>query len=185
MPQLAPMLGDTSFDAGNESRRFTHLFATDSRLGTSLAWNWAFMQREVGDRPDGVLQVNAAGAGGMSKNLQGDITLQREAVRFQALDVRIRALPANDVRRVCWLSLDSFSTAWVSSWPKQELYMSNAEFFEVSTRYLGLGSLACEQLAGERIAASRPRYQGDGCATAHGSVWVFRRLHSATRARSF
>jgi hypothetical protein len=113
------------------------------------------MQRDLGDEPDGVLRIDASGAGGTSTNLQRDITRQREAVRFQALDVQIRALPAADVRRACWLNLDSFSTAWVSSWPKPELHLSNAEFFEVVARYLGLGSPACELMAGTQIAGTR------------------------------
>ena len=81
--------------------------------------------------------------------------MQREALRFQALDVAARALVADDVQRHAWIHLDSFSTAWVTCWPSSEHYMSNAEFGEVATRYLGLPSPARECFSGSPIAGSR------------------------------
>ena len=41
------------------------------------------------------------------------------------------------------VDLDSFSTAWMCSWPTSELQCSNPEFLEVSSLYFGLPSPAC------------------------------------------
>ena len=108
MPQLQQTLGAGSFDAGNESSRFQALIASNCRLGRALAATWAQLQADLGREPDGVLRPNADGAGSGVSHMQRAITFQREADRFQALDVAARALPASDVRRQAWIHLDSF-----------------------------------------------------------------------------
>ena len=148
LPQLAPMLGAGSFDHGAEERRFAHMLRHNCRLGAALQTHWAVLQREIGVEPDGVLRTPAAGAGAGVDKLQRTLTRQREARRFQTLDVVMRQLPQADMRRHTWLNLDSFSTVWVTCWPQTELYMSNAEFGEVAARYMGLPSPACVQWQG-------------------------------------
>jgi hypothetical protein len=155
MPQLESVLGAGSFDRGHENTRFAHLLSTDSRLGRALARHWSDLQAEMDGTPDGVLRPDASGAGAGSVHLQREITQQREALRFHALDAQIRALPVTDRRRQAWLNLDSFSTVWVGCWPSEEAYLTNAEFGEVAARYMGLPSPACNMKAGETIAGTR------------------------------
>ena len=96
-------------------------------------------------------------------------------MRFQALDVDIRALPAEDVRRTTWLSLDKFSTVWVSCWPSRDAYLSNPEFGEVACAYFALPSPACRPLVGQRIGRSNLTLDRHGLrlttATLPGDGW--------------
>ena len=48
------------------------------------------------------------------QQVQKELTRLREVSRFRQLDVAIRSLPADDMRRIAWLSIDKFSTTWVS-----------------------------------------------------------------------
>ena len=109
----------------------------------------------MGTETDGVLRHSAEGAGCDSERLQRDVTWQRETPRFKQLDSEIRALTATDMRLHAWANLDSFSTTWVSCWPQPDCYLTNEEFLEVSARYLGLPSPACESLACSLIAGTR------------------------------
>ena len=182
MPQLELTLGAGSFDAGNGDARFRTLLASNCRLAQAFAVSWAQLQAELGREPDGVLRPDAAGAGAGVPRMQRAITSQRETVRFQKLDVAIRALAANDVLRHAWIHADSFSTAWVTCWPSQDAYLSNAEFGEVATRYMGLPSPACKILTGSPIASGNSvldRYgftlsalplTGDGWREQHDSI---------------
>jgi hypothetical protein len=182
LPQLESMLGAGSFDNGREDSRFQYMISCDCHLGQALARHWAELQASLGDEPDGVLRTDAAGAGKDSARLQHDITLQREAVRAQALDVLVRSLPESDVRRHAWLNTDSFSTVWVTVWPSEDAHLSNEEFAEVAARYMGFSSPACEVYAGEPIANTRQTLDrhgfrlsslplpGDGWRTQHDSL---------------
>ena len=123
-------------------------------MATSFLVAWQHMQGEVGDT-EGPLAQPVQAAGARQDKLQKAITRQRERVRFQHLDVDLRALPADDVRRCAWVNLDRFSTTWVSAWPDRDACLSNAEFGEVVTLYFGLPSPACEALRGQRIGNTR------------------------------
>ena len=71
---------------------------------------------------------------------------------------------------------------WVTCWPARDAYLSNPEFAEVASRYLGLASPTCEQQAGEVIAGSRHtldrhglklsslQLPGDGWRTQHDAI---------------
>ena len=96
--------------------------------------------------------------------LQRALTSQREAIRFQALDVQLRGLPVGDMRRAAWVNLDRFSTTWVTAWPCRDAHLSNAEFMEVASFYFGLPSPACSRLLGERIGGTGIRLDAYGCA---------------------
>ena len=72
-----------------------------------------------------------AGAG--YSKVQKEITSCKERKRFEALDVEIRALPVEDMRRAAWLNMDRNSTVWVNCWPAGESYLSNPQFLEVAT----------------------------------------------------
>ena len=94
-------------------------------------------------------------AGTEDPKLQKELTKQREAVKFQQLDVDIRALPSDDMRRHAWVNLDRFSTTWVSTWPDKDAYLSNAEFSEVVSFYFGAASPACTSMVCERVAMTQ------------------------------
>ena len=113
------------------------------------------MQQEVGADSEGPLQQPVANAGHGTTKLQKALTDQREKVRFQQLDAEIRQLPPGDVRRMTWLSLDKFSTVWVSAWPTRDTYLSNPEFGEVAASYLAFLSPACQAHVGQLIGRSR------------------------------
>ena len=87
--------------------------------------------------------------------MQRALTEQREQARFQRLDAAVRRLPAGDIRRTTWLSLDRFSTVWVSAWPSRDAYLSNPEFGEISSAYFALPSPCCASLVGQPIGRSR------------------------------
>jgi hypothetical protein len=125
------------------------------------------------------------GAGSHTRQLQKALTKEREELRFQQLDVCLRALPPGDMRRMAWVNLDKFSTAWVAAWPDRDAYLTNAEFSEVATFYYGLPSPGCAALVGERIASSRSVLDEYGCAltteTLPGDGW--RTQHDAVKWR--
>eukprot|EP00973_Karenia_brevis_P069999 9732794-Karenia_brevis.AAC.1 len=49
MPQLAPLLGAGSFDAGSEEHRFAGLLSMDVKLANELVSTWRGLRHEVGD----------------------------------------------------------------------------------------------------------------------------------------
>ena len=180
MPALAPMLGNGSFDVGFESTRFQQLLDTSFPLAVAFRSSWFLMQIEVGalgvEEPDGPLLFRpAAAAGAGHDKVQRDLTRVRERVRFQKLDVDVRALPASDMRRLSWLNLDKFSTVWVAAWPSHEVAFSNAEFAEVTARYFGLPSPACAPFVGTRIPGLRDTVDAFGvrllAANMRGDGW--------------
>ena len=85
-----------------------------------------------------VLRGMLSKPGGSSIMLQKALTAEREAARFQRLDVAIRAPPFGDMRQAAWTNLDRYSTSWIPPWPKNHSYVSNTEFGEVATFYYGL-----------------------------------------------
>ena len=127
----------------------------------------------------------AAQAGEGTPHLQRALTRQREAVRFQALDVAYRDLAPGTVPRAAWLNLDKFSTAWVPCWPSADAHLTDGEFSEVTARYLGLPSPACRSVVGERIGNTRLTVDPHGMrlttATLPGDGW--RLQHDAVKWR--
>ena len=117
--------------------------------------------------------------------MQKGLTRQRERARFQALDVALRALPADDLRRAAWVNADRFSTAWVTALPTNDVFLTNPEFQEVASFYYGLPSPACEGLVGEPIGNTRSRLDPHGCRLAslplEGDGW--RTQHDAIKWR--
>ena len=130
---------------------------------TFLECAWEGLQADLGAEPGGVLIHPAAGAGKESERLQRDVTWLRETGRFKQLDVEIRSLAITDMRLQAWANLDSFSTAWVTCWPQRDCYLTNDEFLEVSARYLGLPSPACEVQAGSPITGTHQTLDRFGC----------------------
>ena len=124
-------------------------------MAASLGLHWQALQAEVGEASAGPLSHDMAAAGTDANKMQHAITVQRERIRFQALDVELRNLPPGDMRRASWVNVDRFSTAWVSAWPTRDLQLTNPEFLEVSSFYFGLPSPACAAQVGERIGNSR------------------------------
>jgi hypothetical protein len=124
-------------------------------------------------------------AGAAVPKLQKAITQQREMARQQRLDVLIRALPDDDMRRAAWNNVDKFSTTWVAAWPDRDAYLSNAEFLETTATYFGLPSPACQADVGQRLGSLRSVLDAHGCrlttATLPGDGW--RTQHDALKWR--
>jgi hypothetical protein len=91
-------------------------------------------------------------------HLQHAITAQREVNARAKLDRDIQALPREDHRRESWTCCDSFSSAWVSSWPSawRGWALSPREFREVFNTYLRLPAPCVRALAGQEIQRSGP-----------------------------
>ena len=85
LPQLAPLLGQGSFDRGNEDARLTTFLTSGMHMATSFLVAWQHMQGEVGDT-EGPLAQPVQAAGARQDKLQKAITRQRERVRFQHLN---------------------------------------------------------------------------------------------------
>ena len=121
-----------------------------------LAWNQ--LRTEVaGSEVRGPLDLAADLAGrDHPTHLQHAITAQREATARATLDRDIQALPREDPRRESWTCCDSFSSAWVSSWPSawRGWALSPREFREVFNTYLGLPAPCVRALAGQEIQRS-------------------------------
>ena len=185
MPSLRGLLGEGSFDEGNEEFRFHGLLASGVPSANVFLSQWEAMRQEVGPVDDGPLSQPARAAGAGVGKMQRSLTRQREQVRFQTLDVEIRALPAGDMRRAAWVNLNRFSTVWVTALPGNDAAMTNAEFQEVSTFYYGLPSPACAPVVGQRIAGTRATVDPHGCrlttATLPGDGW--RTQHDAIKWR--
>eukprot|EP00973_Karenia_brevis_P072609 10085834-Karenia_brevis.AAC.1 len=69
MPQLAPLLGEGSFDAGREEERFRMLLRSDVALSQQLEATWRGLRAEVGEA-EGMLRISAHGAGSESSCVQ-------------------------------------------------------------------------------------------------------------------
>jgi len=175
LPALSLLLPAEPFTDAGVGQPFQRLLESGSRLGLSLAAAWHSMQQEVGADSEGPLQQPVANAGHGTTKLQKALTDQREKVRFQQLDAEIRQLPPGDVRRMTWLSLDKFSTVWVSAWPTRDTYLSNPEFGEVAASYFALPSPACQAHVGQVIGRSREILDRHGLrlttATLPGDGW--------------
>ena len=160
--------------------------ATGVPLALAIRRHWAALQAEAGDDLGiGPLSAPVHLAGQNEDRFQRALTAQREAIGYQVLDVWIRGLPADDMRRAAWLNLDRFSTTWVSCWPSKDAYLTNAEFREVASFYFGLPSPACGPKRGERIGSSRDVLDAYGCrlttAKLPGDGW--RTQHDALKWR--
>ena len=123
-PSLSDVLGNDSFNEANGDRRFQALLRLDLPLCRALRAAWRALQAEVGENDaDGPLRASVEAAGYGFQKLQKALTAEREAARFQALGVEIRALQASDMRRNAWLNLDRFSTVWITALPAADVYL--------------------------------------------------------------
>ena len=98
LPPLPVTLGEGSFDAGCEDTRFVPLITATTELSQAFAVTWALLQVECGCPEEGVLAAPMTSAGAGHQHVQRALTAQREAFVFQALVVRLRALPSSDIR---------------------------------------------------------------------------------------
>jgi len=191
LPQLHTVLGHGAFDDAQASAWFTGLLASGTNLGYALAYTWLNLQGEVGSVSDGLLASPASRAGAGECKVQRDLTVAIETKRFADLDLVLRSLPVNDMRRTAWLNLDKNSTVWVSSWPAGDAYLSNPEFGEIASFYFGRPSPVCRQAVGEPIGRTglvldayglrltTAALPGDGWRTQHDTLkW---RLHQDAR----
>ena len=170
VPGFFPMLNDVfgagAFGPGGHrlrdflpsGRRLRDLLAPAPRrpLPTAVAFEetWALLRARVdGSDVRGALDASAAQAGASTPGkLQHAITSHVERVERGLLHDAITALADADPRKVAWLSCDDISNRWVSAWPTAELEMTDPEFGEVFTTYLGRESPGVRPYAGETVA---------------------------------
>ena len=160
VPGFFPMLGDAfgvgAFGPGGHRLRDFIAPAQGQALPTAVAFGdtWAELRSRVnGCDVRGALDDSAARAGACTPGkLQQAITSHVERVERTLLHNAITALADGDPRKVAWLSCDDISNRWVSSWPTAELEMTNPEFGEVFTTYLGRESPGVRPYAGETVA---------------------------------
>ena len=182
MPTLTLAL-QVQAEAGNDRLLRIQAFSqTESRFAAAFHAAWDQIYAEGGGRMPESLADTFARAAREPRGVQGALTTWRDKASFQALDVTVRALASNDLRRAAWTNLDRFSTVWVSAWPTAELQLSSPEFLEVTTWYLGLPSPACAAHVGEPIANTRQvvdqhgarlctaRLPGDGWRIQHDAI---------------
>ena len=185
LPQLENVFGRSAFDDKHLSPWFAGLLEYGATLGYALAYTWASLQGEAGLNMEGLLDAPVARAGAGYDKVQRDITACRERRRFQAMDVEIRSLPVEDMRRAAWMNMDKNSTVWVTAWPAQESYLSNPEFLEIATFYFGQPSPICRQAVGEPIGRTGLTLDAYGLrlttATLPGDGW--RTQHDALKWR--
>ena len=155
MPNLTEMLGRGAFDAEATGPAFAGLVASGLPTAQAMQAAWTTLASEIGTENDGPLMSSAEYMRPDGTKLQNALTKRRELIRFQSLDIDLRSLANDDMRKAAWLNTDRFSTAWVSSWPTPDLTLSNPEFLEVATFYFGLPSPGCASAVGERIANTR------------------------------
>jgi len=141
----------------------------DGRLGlfvasglptaTAFANSWNQLRAEMlGSAVTGPLDQPVHNAGhDCPTKLQRDITRQREQRGRDLLQAAIVALDVSDPRCESCQSVDSLSSAWVASWPSQTKgwALSEREFREVFTTYLGRESPCARALAGLPIQGNR------------------------------
>ena len=115
-----------------------------------------------GSRPDsGPLSVDACAAGTEDSRIlrqpQRAFTEKLELALYDQLDVEYKSLQPSSPERQAWLSMDRFSTQWVTALPSSKLgwVLGNDVFPEIVATYLALPSPACAPLVGQRIGRYR------------------------------
>ena len=173
---LMPLFGPGAFDgAYPRAARFSRILSAHgvgalrrhqlpSVLAFQMAW-FELQQEMVGSTVTGPLDVTEGAAGdgrSSTAGLQRLITAQREQRMRDQLHHEIMQLPRHDTRREAWLACDSFSSAWIGSWPTERDALSPQEFPEVLATYLGRESPLVRRHVGRMIPCSQMRARAGG-----------------------
>jgi hypothetical protein len=157
-PMLEPIIGARAFGAvvgpGDQGARLGPFLARGSDIAREFAEVWEELQQRAEAPGDGVgpLSASAADAGrGAPEKLQKAITEQIEAVERADFHRDVMELPADDPRRVAWLSCNVISTQWVGSWPTHALELTPSEFREVFATYFAVPSPAVQPHVGQTV----------------------------------
>lgn len=133
------LLGQGACAEGNEENRWS-FFIEHSDLGRRFRDLWQGLQMEVAlegeQAPEsGVLAEPVVSAGLQEgeevHKMQHNLTLQRELRAFDIMDAEIMALATGESRRVQWLSMNKFSTAFVGVLPTNVHTVISNEQLEV------------------------------------------------------
>ena len=186
------LLGVGACNRGNEQNRFAYfVHESGSGLGDRFARLWRQLQREVAKEgqsvpTDGALSATVEAAGYVDgnevKKMQRELTQQRDQAAFERLDAQIQARPQNDPIRMQWLSMNRYSSQFVSSLPLgQHTIMSNAYLLHPPTlvccirtrcsctRILAPGARRKRLAGSSRRRFSRSRLQGTSCSCSQNS----------------
>jgi hypothetical protein len=149
MPSLTSLLGEGSFDFGNEGHRWDHLIASASPLGVNLKRSWLALRRRAGadDTGEGMLDwpVEAAGSTGVpgvtiAKGAQKKISSEVDLGAYTKLQKAINNLPWDDRRRTAAHNVDRLSSAFLGSIPTDEDLIGNRDYLQAAQDYFGIPS---------------------------------------------
>ena len=163
-PSIFPMLAG-SVDAvfGREpfhdgGPRLAGFLATGLPLAEAFGAAWGSMRQLLPEewRDSGPLAGPADQAGSSSEDsLQGAWTALLERAAAREYHDRVQSRPAGSVARRSWMSLNRYSTQWVSALPcGAEGEFDAAELATVAATYLGLEVPVFDGLVGRRIPGS-------------------------------
>ena len=93
--------------------------------------------------------------------MQRLLTDQRQTAARTQLHEDIMALPAHSPRRRAWLQTDIGSRQLCVTRPDHDMELSDQDFSEMFTTYLGVESADFRQFTGESIPCSTARADGD------------------------
>ena len=181
-PGLAPALGEGSFNLA--AHRWEHFFGSASRTGQQL---YAAITYCKGAVPQALhtgtpLASDALAFGASVPKLQRSLTRALDNYAATRYGESMAALPTDNHFRIAWYNCDSFSSVWVTAWPSGECAFSPSQFREITARYFGAPSPACQGYVGCSIrGASRLDAHGDRLTTATlpGDHW--RSRHDAVK----
>ena len=94
-------------------------------------------------------------AGRPVAKLQLKLTRQRELVAHELLSDDIVGRPGDDPERMAFMSVDSYSAAFMGLPPTVQNHLSNRELPEVVAMFLGLISPACKAHVGHKMKGGR------------------------------
>ena len=169
------MLGPISTSDG----RWEHFFGGSSPTAASLRQAILACKNAVPvDSHTGTpLAADLLSFGASTPKLQKALTRALDKAAEARFSERMLALPRTHQSRIAWLNCDVFSSVWVTAWPSPECAFSPSQFREITARYFGAPSPACQGYVGCPIP-------GGSTLDAHGNSLTSARLpgdHFRTR----
>ena len=174
-PQLQGVFGSSFLAVGVTEGWWRVFLQGGSPTARAYEEAWGCLRGLVGGNvKEGNLLASPAADVRIGKHIQRGyqrlLTETREGVLRDRVEGMVGELPTQDSRRLAWKNVDAFSRMWVGAWPCADCYLSNSEFREVATTYLGLASPVCVGLVGQSIGTTGRRVDAAGFALTTASV---------------